>query len=350
MISVQDALVRLRRTPPRRLPLVVGRYALRTARTRTRRWQLQRQRGELPDAALLRSLRGVAPEAAFEGFLQRFFVQPEEARRRAAALAHSHPHLAERTRQAADAAVAHVVDLLGSGPVALGQRIDWHTDFKVGLSWPRHVLADDLDGLRLGEPCDVKVPWELSRCHHWVTLGRAYALEPHPRYAREFVAQLQAWLDDNPWPCGVNWSRAMEAAVRAINWLWAAALFADAPEFLPPLKTRLLKALLQHGRYILDNLEYADRNGNHYLSNGVGLLFLSTVLPEFADASAWRKKGQEIVWGEMPAQVHPDGVDFEQGIGYQGLVVEFWYSSVLLAERNHFPVPEHVRHRLEKMF
>ena len=91
--------------------------------------------------------------------------------------------LAERTRQSADAAVAHVVDLLGSGPVALGQQIDWHADFKVGLGWPRDVLADDQDYLRLGEPCDVKVPWELSRCHHWVALGRAYALTGDARYA-----------------------------------------------------------------------------------------------------------------------------------------------------------------------
>src|SRR6266542_137125 len=350
MISVQDALVRLRRTPPRRLPLVVGRYALRTARTRTRRWQLQRQRGELPDAALLRSLGGVAPEAAFEGFLQRFFVQPEEARRRAAALAHSHPHLAERTRQTADAAVAHVVDLLGSGPIALGQRIDWHTDFKVGLSWPRDVLADDQDYLRLGEPCDVKVPWELSRCHHWVALGRAYALTGDARYATEFVDQLGAWLDDNPWPYGVNWGRGMEVAVRAVNWLWAAALFADAPAFSEPVRRRWLKAMLQHGRHIRANLEYADINGNHYLSNGVGLLFLGVLLPAFAEAAAWQRKGAEIVWGEIERQVHPDGVDFEQGIGYQGLVLEFWYSSLLLCQRNNLPVPPAALDLVQRMF
>src|SRR5438445_230511 len=83
--------------------------------------------------------------------------------------------------------------------------------------------------------------------HRWVTLGRAYALDADPAYSGEFVLQLQAWLDDNPWPYGVNWGRAMEVAVRAVNWLWAAALFADAPEFSPDLKKRMLKALLQHG-------------------------------------------------------------------------------------------------------
>ncbi|HEY1293195.1 MAG TPA: alginate lyase family protein, partial [Chloroflexota bacterium] len=200
------------------------------------------------------------------------------------------------------------------------------------------------------DPCDIKVPWELSRCHHWVALGRAYALEPDPRYAAEFAAQLDAWLEDNPWPYGVNWSRSMEVAVRAVNWLWAAALFADAPEFTPALKGRLLKAMLQHGNQILHNLEYSDNNGNHYLSNGVGLLFLGVLLGELEPAHAWRRKGAEIVWGEIQRQVHSDGVDFEQGLGYHGLVTEFWYSCVLLCERNSIEVPAHIYGRLERMF
>jgi uncharacterized heparinase superfamily protein len=304
----------------------------------------------MSEAALQRALGSVTPEQAFETLLRRFFVTPGTARERAANLAQHHPRLAERTRAAAQQALEHVVDLLGSGPVQLGPRIDWHTDFKTDIGWPSDVLADDLETLCLDQPCDVKVPWELSRCHQWVTLGRAYALDHDPGYAAEFAGQLAAWLDDNPWPCGVNWSRAMEAAVRAVNWLWAGALFAEAPEFDLGLKRRWLASLVQHGRHILDNLEYADVNGNHYLSNGVGLLFLGILLPDLADAPAWRKKGAEIVWGELWPQVHPDGVDFEQGIGYQGLVLEFWYSCLVLCEQNAVSVPDGVRDRLERMF
>ena len=350
VVSVGEAVYRLKRVPPRRLPLVLGRYALRTARARARRWRIERRHGELSDAALHRSLGSVSPEEAFGAFVGRFFVDAGEAHNRAQALAAAHPRHVQRTRTAAEQALAHVVDLLGSGPTSLGASIDWHRDFKSGIGWPRDVLAEEQDYLRLGEPCDVKVPWELNRCHHWVTLGRAYALEARPEYANEFVNQLQAWLDANPWPYGVNWGRAMEVAVRAVNWLWAAALFSAAPEFTPALKRRFLKAMLQHGQHILHNLEYADVNGNHYLSNGVGLLFLGVLMADFADAHAWRDKGGEIVWGEIAQQVHPDGVDFEHGIGYHGLVAELWYSSVLLSERNGLAVPPHVRPRLEKMF
>jgi hypothetical protein len=320
------------------------------ARQRARRWHIVRNRGELSDAVLLRALRGTPADRAFEAFLERFFVDPASARTTAAALAEAYPRHAQRTRLQAEQALQHVSDLLGSGPRQLGARIDWQQDFKTGFTWSADRLPDDQDTLRLDDPCDIKVAWELSRCHHWVALGRAYALEPDPRFAAEFASQLDAWLVDNPWPYGVNWSRSMEVAVRAVNWMWAAALFADAPEFTTVLRRRFLKAMLQHGQQILDNLEYTDNNGNHYLSNGVGLLFLGVLFRELAPAAAWRNKGAEIVWGEIHRQVHPDGVDFEQGLGYHGLVTEFWYSCVLLCERNGLSVPPHVRERLQRMF
>src|SRR6266550_3862757 len=50
VISLQDAVTRLRRVPPRRLPVAVGRLAVRTARARARRWNLKRNRGELSEA------------------------------------------------------------------------------------------------------------------------------------------------------------------------------------------------------------------------------------------------------------------------------------------------------------
>jgi hypothetical protein len=349
-VTVSQAAYRLRRVPPRRLPVVVGRYALQAARARARLWSIRRNRGELSDVALRRALRGVSPDAAFEAFVSRFFVTPRVARDTAAVLTRAYPEHARRTRQHADAALEHVIDLLGSGAIQLGQRINWQQDFKTGFTWARELLPDDQDTLQLHNPCDIKSPWELSRCHHWVTLGRAYALDSDPRYAAEFVSQMDAWLVDNPWPYGVNWSRSMEVAVRAVNWLWAAALFAEAPEFTAALKLRFLKAMLQHANQILNNLEYTDNNGNHYLSNGVGLLFLGVLFAEMEPAAAWRKKGGEIVWGEIQRQVHSDGVDFEQGLGYHGLVAEFWYSCVLLCERNGLEVPPHVRPRLERMF
>ncbi|MEX2089422.1 MAG: hypothetical protein WEB62_06590, partial [Bacteroidota bacterium] len=55
-------------------------------------------------------------------------------------------------------------ETLGSGKVDLGANINWHQDFKSGKEWPvRHLTVDEI--LDLGNPSDIKVPWELSRFH-----------------------------------------------------------------------------------------------------------------------------------------------------------------------------------------
>src|SRR5205807_5979183 len=116
------------------------------------RWRLQRMRGELSDAVLASALRGVTVGEVFDRFAERFFVDAQEARKRAQAIEQNQPRLAERTKHSADQSVRHVFDLLGSGPVQLGERIDWHTDFKTGISFARDGLEEEHDSLRPGEP------------------------------------------------------------------------------------------------------------------------------------------------------------------------------------------------------
>jgi hypothetical protein len=64
----------------------------------------------------------------------------------------------ERIHAAAEEAAAHRVTLLGSGPVDLGARFDWSTDFKSGVAWPRRFMRD-ISYVNPHDASDVKVPW-----------------------------------------------------------------------------------------------------------------------------------------------------------------------------------------------
>ena len=61
---------------------------------------------------------------------------------------------------------------LGSGSTAIGPDVDWHRDFKSDYRWPASFFMD-VEVTRLDDDSDAKVPWDLSRSHHLLTLARA---------------------------------------------------------------------------------------------------------------------------------------------------------------------------------
>src|SRR5204863_6822777 len=133
----------------------------------------------------------------------RCFVHPADRSALVAALEDHEPEAVAATIRAADEVCSHRVPLMGRGPVELGHPIDWHRDPISGLRWELHHHSA-IDYLDLDRPSDVRVVWELSRCHQWVTLGRASWLTRDERYAAEFVAQWKSWMVANPPGFGVN--------------------------------------------------------------------------------------------------------------------------------------------------
>ena len=94
------------------------------------------------------------------------------------------PESQSKIIRSADRICNHIFDLLGSGQKFLGEEIDWHLDFKVNRRWqvihPKGINVDELD-----KYSDIKIPWELSRCQHFITLGQAYWLTQDEKYSYE---------------------------------------------------------------------------------------------------------------------------------------------------------------------
>ena len=241
----------------------------------------------------------------------------------------------------ADTILRHEFELLGSGARELGHALPWHTDFKTGRQWPL-LYSTDIEFIELDRPSDVKVPWELSRCQHFVRLGQAYWLTGDERYAREFASETTDWSASNPFCRGVNWACAMDVALRAVSWIWGFHFFADADACRDPgFRSAFLRALFLHGEFIVKFLEKGDLNGNHYLCDGVGLVFLGLFFARTPHGRRWLSLGRSIVEGEILKQTTPDGVDFEASTAYHRLVLEaFLTSYVLLQRHGHEPSNE----------
>jgi uncharacterized heparinase superfamily protein len=203
----------------------------------------------------------------------------------------------------------------------------------------------------IGQGFDVKIPWELSRFQYLPVLGKAYALTSDERYAAAAVQILDDWMVQNPYLFGVNWTNALEVAIRSCNWLWGNWFFATSQSWSAAFDRRVWNSLWQHGRFIRKNLEDWGRyRQNHYLANVVGLLFLGVMCPHFPDAEGWRNYALSEISRCMEEQIHPDGVDFENSIAYHRLVLEFFAYSAILCQRNGLELPAAFWQRLERMF
>jgi hypothetical protein len=224
---------------------------------------------------------------------------------------------AERTAaQAADG----VFDLLGSGETAVAHpdgRLRWHDDFKSGARFPAEVFFQEVPIYLHQDGTDIKVPWELSRFQHVF----AWLWTRPDAYQAAFVRQFRDWYAANPMARGVNWACTMDVALRAVS--WTAALAAWGPALDEDTRRHLWAALMNHGLFIRENLDWQfGYRTNHYFSDVVGLAVLGAVLQPHPLARAWSAFAARELRREMHRQFAPDGFNRECSTAYHRLMTE----------------------------
>ena len=249
----------------------------------------------------------------------------------------------------ADLVLENKFQTLGSTLTDLGDPILWQRDFKSGKEW-NLLPPQDLDILDLGQPSDVKVPWELSRFHQTWWLGKASWMTGNNEYARKFESLVSDWIDKNPVGLGVNWTVSMEVAIRACNWIAGYYFFQDASVISPGFWPRFVRSLLTHGLFIEHHLEYARVNGNHFLSNVVGLLFLGMFFSDTPKGRDWLRWSRQQLETQMAEQVYDDGVNHEKSTSYHRLVLELFSAAAILCRVNARPLSSLFMKRLERMY
>jgi uncharacterized heparinase superfamily protein len=255
----------------------------------------------------------------------------------------------QRILRSAENAVAHRVDLLGSGLVDLGDKIDWHKDYKVNFSWPMEYHRN-IDYMNAGLPSDVKFPWEVSRMQWLIPAGQAYLLTGDERYAAAVRGILEHWIQSNPYSYGVNWVCTMDVALRIISWTWFFRVFAESKSWNDPVfQETFLRALFLQALFTEKHLEKSDINGNHYISDAAGLVFAGLFFHQGADAKRWLDLGWQILCSELPRQVFDDGVDFEGSIPYHRLVSELFLLPAIYRQSAGLQTPDFYRKRITKM-
>jgi hypothetical protein len=232
-----------------------------------------------------------------------------------------------------------------------GAVIRWNRDYRNGVDAPGGFgpLLDYRDSARFG---DIKYLWEHNRHHHFVELAKAWYLTGDEEYASDVVAQLVSWLEECPYPRGVQWSSALESALRVINWVFALRFLragARQPVSLTDdILRRWLHVLHQHLWFIDRNLSRHSSANNHLIGEAAGL-FIGALMVETPHSSRWLRRAKEILEREALAQVWADGVTKEQTTAYQTFVFDFLYIAARLGELNGIPFSRTYLQRLERM-
>lgn len=305
---------------------------------------------------LLQHLRKRWQSAPANGHSAQFFFNPQQ---RPAMLQIADRYLADMVSQTltqAERILEHEFSFFGS-TIKCAETIEWQEDPLSRKRWPNRFYTEmKYYGQRTsgGEakgnaiPGDVKYVWELNRHQHFIVLGKAYWLTQDEKYAAEFVRQCVSWIENNQYLYGINWTSALEAALRASAWMWAYFFCLEAGALDAHANALILRALQLHGRFISRNLSFYVSPYNHLIGEASALFMLGSLFPEFHEAERWRKKGWTILNNEVVKQFHRDGMCVEQAISYHHFTLGFYLTAIILAERNGLAVSAEMRNRLER--
>jgi hypothetical protein len=194
--------------------------------------------------------------------------------------------------------------------------------------------------------------WQLNRHAGWMALARAYRDTGDEKYAREFVAQMTAWVRDCPMPETAGntprsaW-RTIETGIRAAQvWpeLWYR--FLPSPAMTDETLLAFLGAYVDHARHLMA----FHTTGNWLAMEGNGLFHVGVLFPEFKDAASWRETASKWIYAELDNQVYPDGVQIELASGYHHVSLTNFLQVYQIARLNDVALPVDFLKRLEKMY
>jgi hypothetical protein len=235
---------------------------------------------------------------------------------------------------AADRIVDGWLDLHALRGVDLGSPPRWNRDPKSGIEAPLEFgkLLDTGDPDLVG---DIKYLWEPNRHAHLVTLAQAYALTGKGVYFDTIRDHLDSWFLACPPGLGPNWSSALEAAVRLVNWSAAWQLLgAKAFEEVPDFRARWLDSVYQHCSFIRGWFTLHSSAGHRLLGEAAGLFVASLTWPHWRESRGWAATAKQILEREALLQNAPDGVNREQSVCIQEFVLDLLILTLLAGKAN----------------
>ena len=304
------------------------------------RWRFNRLRCMSPAEVSHRLFRAVSMRVEQAGLGGAFVPEAPDLEARSRTWVHASAEIdADAYLAAADRIVSGKFDVFALRGVDLGSPPHWNRDPKTGVDAPMRFgkLLDYRDPRQVG---DIKYLWEINRHLHLVTLAQAYAISGDEKYFNVIRVHLESWFTTCPYGAGVNWSSALEVAIRLINWsvTWQLLGGADSPVFDTVDGTRLrqrwLASIYQHAHFVRHHFSRHSSANNHLIGEAAGLFIAALTWPHWPRMTVWRDAAKKRLEHEALLQNAPDGVNREQAVSYQQFVLDLLLLCMLAGKTN----------------
>ena len=231
------------------------------------------------------------------------------------------------------------LDVFALHDADLGSPPRWNQDPKTSVVAPPG-MGKHLDYRNPQLVGDIKYLWEPNRHLHLVTLAQAYALSGDAAHLEVMRLHLESWFAACPCRMGPNWSSALEAAIRLVNWsaAWQLAGGVRSPLFEGERGARLrrqwLWSVYQHARFVRGYFSRHSSANNHLIGEAAGLFIAALTWPHWPASARWLATAKAILEAEAQRQIAPDGVNREQAMSYQQFVLDFLLICLLAGREN----------------
>lgn len=232
-----------------------------------------------------------------------------------------------RSANTPDDIIAHRFSFYGSKRFDAGSPIGWD-----------RVYLDDRE-----------LTYALNRHQHLKVLASAYEKSRDAKYVREFVDQINDWIERNPLSSQRNWAawRDLETATRIGVWSDLFFEFVQAPEFTPADQARMLASLHEQTAWLAPQVRAGRSDWS--ISVATGLAAVGVLFPEFRESNAWRSRAYGELVRDMDLQFYADGSHEALSTYRHNACLSAFWLPLKFAVENRVALTGEYRRTLERM-
>lgn len=219
--------------------------------------------------------------------------------------------------------------LFGWKEVQMSDPPQWGWDAVHECLAPLDEPVATLDHRQLESGADPRSVWEVNRWAEIVVLAQNAWLNGAVEDAELAQRWLQDWIEKNAIGQGINWTSALEAGLRLINFTWIDQLLRSCSDSdIRARQDRLAATLVPgHAWWIWRHRSFGSSANNHLLGELAGLILAARRWPSLIGIACSAEKAWQQMQDQVMIQFDPDGGNREQALHYHLFAWEMVWQS-----------------------